>query len=77
VIGRRKSASLGSEIVCVVKKTKPPSTLLSFQTTMQNKVKKGDVVRAVVCRVRKETGRRDGSTIRYVSCIKGIIFKIR
>ncbi len=51
---RRKYASLGDVIVVSVKEAAPNS-----------KVKKGDVMKAVVVRTAKEVGRPDGSYIRF------------
>ena len=51
---RRRYASVGDEIVVSVREAAPSS-----------KVKKGDVVRAVVVRTAKELGRPDGSYIRF------------
>ncbi len=51
---RRKYASLGDIIVVSVKEAAPNS-----------KVKKGDVMKAVVVRTAKEVGRADGSYIRF------------
>ncbi|NOQ42069.1 MAG: 50S ribosomal protein L14 [Desulfuromusa sp.] len=51
---KRKYASIGDIIVCSVKEALPNS-----------KVKKGDVVRAVIVRTAKEIGRPDGSFIRF------------
>lgn len=50
----KRYARLGDEIIVSVKDAIPGGT-----------VKKGDVVRAVVVRVRKETRRPDGSYIRF------------
>ncbi len=50
----RRYARLGDKIVVTVKKAIPGGV-----------VKKGDVVRAVVVRVRKEVRRKDGSYIRF------------
>ncbi len=50
----RRYASVGDIIVCAVKEAAPNS-----------KVKKGDVVRAVVVRTAKEIGRPDGTYIRF------------
>lgn len=47
-------AGLGDVIVASVKEAVPHGT-----------VKKGEVVRAVIVRTRKETGRKDGSYIRF------------
>lgn len=56
VIGNtgRRYAYIGDTIVCAVKSAQPRSL-----------VKKGDVVRAVVVRQRKEISREDGSRIRF------------
>jgi len=51
---RRRYASLGDIIVVSVKEAIPGS-----------KVKKGDVLKAVVVRTKKEVGRADGSYIRF------------
>ncbi|MBW1680566.1 MAG: 50S ribosomal protein L14 [Deltaproteobacteria bacterium] len=51
---RRRYASIGDIIVVSVKEAMPNS-----------KVKKGDVVRAVVVRTKKEIGRPDGSYIKF------------
>jgi len=51
---RRRYARLGDVIVASVKEALPTS-----------KVKKGDVVRAVVVRTAKEIGRPDGTYIRF------------
>ena len=51
---KRKYASVGDVIVVSVKEAIPRA-----------KVKKGDVVKAVVVRTAKEIGRRDGSYIRF------------
>ncbi|MGI6036241.1 MAG: 50S ribosomal protein L14 [Limnochordia bacterium] len=51
---RRRYARLGDIIVGTVKEAAPGGM-----------VKKGDVVKAVIVRTRKETGRPDGSYIRF------------
>ena len=51
---KRRYASLGDMIVCSVKSAQPGGS-----------VKKGDVVRAVIVRTKKEHGRPDGSYIRF------------
>ncbi|KAJ8331566.1 54S ribosomal protein L38, mitochondrial [Batrachochytrium dendrobatidis] len=66
VMGRRRIASVGDEIVCSVKKAKP--ILADSSTTAASivqKLKKGDVVRALVVRQRKEVRRLDGSYIKF------------
>ena len=51
---RRRSAGIGDVVVAAVKEATPGGG-----------VKKGDVVRAVVVRTKKETRRDDGSYIRF------------
>ena len=51
---RRRYASLGDVIVCSVKAATPES-----------KIRKGDVVKAIIVRTRKEVRRPDGSYIRF------------
>ena len=51
---RRKYASVGDIIVVSVKEASPNA-----------KVKKGDVVKAVIVRTKKEIGRPDGSYIKF------------
>jgi large subunit ribosomal protein L14 len=51
---RRRYASVGDVIICAVKDAMPNGT-----------VKRGDVVRCVVVRTKKEKRRRDGSYIRF------------
>ena len=53
---KRKYAGIGDIIICSVKEALPNS-----------KVKKGDVVRAVIVRTAKEVPRPDGSFIRFDS----------
>ena len=50
----KRYGRIGDTIVCSVKRAMPNGT-----------VKKGDVVKAVIVRTRKETRRRDGSYIRF------------
>jgi len=50
----RRFAYVGDIIICAVKKAIPGG-----------KVKKGDIITAVIVRVRKEYRRRDGSYIRF------------
>ena len=51
---KRRYARIGDQIVCSVKSADPRAN-----------VKKGDVVKAVVVRTRKELRRKDGSYIRF------------
>jgi large subunit ribosomal protein L14 len=50
----RKSASIGDVVICAVKDAIP-----------NGKVKKGDVVKGVIVRVKKGYQRKDGSTIKF------------
>ena len=50
----RKSASVGDVVICAVKDAIP-----------NGKVKKSDVVKGVIVRVKKAYQRKDGSTIRF------------
>jgi large subunit ribosomal protein L14 len=63
---KRKYASLGDVIVVSVKEAIPNA-----------KVKKGDVMRAVVVRSKKEVGRPDGSYIKFDSNAAVLINKER
>ncbi|GAA95240.1 uncharacterized protein L969DRAFT_21930 [Mixia osmundae IAM 14324] len=57
-------ARVGDEVVCVVKKARPiPAALTTTQAA--NKVRRGDVRRAVIVRTRKEAKRSDGSVLRF------------
>ena len=58
VMGKQRIARLGDEIVCSVKKAKPLDS-------KQQKLKKGDVCRALVVRTRKEQTRLDGTSIKF------------
>ena len=51
---RKRYANIGDIVVCSVKKAAPGGT-----------VKKGDVVKAVIVRMRKQKRRPDGSYIRF------------
>ena len=51
---KRKYASIGDVIVCSVRKAAPGG-----------QVKKGDVVRCVIVRLKKEVRRKDGSYIKF------------
>ncbi len=51
---RRRSSSVGDIVICAVK-----------QATPNSKVKKGDIVKGVIVRVKKAYQRKDGSTIRF------------
>lgn len=56
VIGgsRRRYGSVGDVVIASVKQATPTAS-----------VKKGEIVRAVIVRTKKEIGRADGSTIRF------------
>jgi large subunit ribosomal protein L14 len=51
---KRKYAGIGDIVICSVKEAMPNS-----------KVKKGDIIKAVIVRTRKEVTRTDGSYIRF------------
>ena len=51
---RRRYARIGDIVVCSVKSAMP-----------QAQIKKGEVVKAVVVRTKKDTQRSDGSTVRF------------
>ncbi|MDR3136197.1 MAG: 50S ribosomal protein L14 [Coriobacteriales bacterium] len=51
---RRRYASIGDVVVCAVKEATPGGS-----------VKKGEVVRCVIVRVKKELRRKDGSYIKF------------
>ena len=55
---KRRYAHVGDTIVVSVKEAIP-----------RGKVKKGDVRKAIVVRVRKDIQRRDGSVIRFDGCL--------
>lgn len=52
--GARKKYTIGDMVACAVKKAEPQST-----------IKKGEVVKALIVRIRKEKRRPDGSYIRF------------
>jgi large subunit ribosomal protein L14 len=57
---KRRYATVGDVIVCSVKESEPKAT-----------VKKGEVVRAVIVRTKKEIRRKDGSYLKFYdnSCV--------
>ena len=59
---KRKYAGIGDIIVCSVKEAMPNS-----------KVKKGEVVRAVIVRTAKEVNRPDGTYIRFDNNSAGVV----
>ncbi|BEI87029.1 hypothetical protein CcaverHIS002_0703750 [Cutaneotrichosporon cavernicola] len=64
---RKKSTgfgTVGDEIVCVVNKARPVPQLTPGAPALQ-KVRKGDVRRAVIVRTKKEVVRPDGRVIRF------------
>ncbi|KXS14375.1 ribosomal protein L14 [Gonapodya prolifera JEL478] len=68
VFKNKRWASVGDEIVVVVKKARPVSALGATQSSAASnigKVKKGDVSRAIVVRTRKEIRRQDGTNCRF------------
>ncbi|KAJ3045245.1 hypothetical protein HDV00_011117 [Rhizophlyctis rosea] len=65
VLKSGKYASLGDEIVCVVKRAAPQPVAARGAKVVAPKVKKGEVHRAVVVRTRKEVRRLDGTHIKF------------
>ncbi|KAJ3115393.1 hypothetical protein HDU96_000698 [Phlyctochytrium bullatum] len=72
VMGGARVASLGDEIVCVVKKARPMSNDASASSGPgaasgggEAKLKKGDVARALVVRCKKEVRRLDGTYVKF------------
>ncbi|TPX36888.1 hypothetical protein SeMB42_g00624 [Synchytrium endobioticum] len=73
VIGGSRIASMGDEIVCVVKKARPATletgrasaASASSAANMLTKLKQGDVSRALVVRCRKEVRRLDGTYVKF------------
>jgi ribosomal protein L14 len=73
VLRNGKYASLGDEVVVVVKRARPISTAGSngngrgptTSTTEGGALRKGDVRRAVIVRTKKETSRLDGRYIKF------------
>jgi large subunit ribosomal protein L14 len=61
---KRRYATVGDIIVCSVKEAMP-----------RGRVKKGDVVQAIVVRVSKDLKRQDGSTIRFDSNAAVLVIK--
>ncbi|ANZ77126.1 BA75_03547T0 [Komagataella pastoris] len=57
-------ASIGDKIVCVVQKARPSTSTITGASA-SNRVKRGDIVRAVIVRTKKETQRPDGSVIKF------------
>ncbi|KAJ3282049.1 hypothetical protein HK104_011126 [Borealophlyctis nickersoniae] len=68
VMGGSRTASLGDEIVCVVKRARPiPIETGPSKSGTQSaaKLKKGEVHRALVVRCRMEVRRLDGTYVRF------------
>jgi large subunit ribosomal protein L14 len=61
-MGGARWASLGDEIVCVVKKARPMTEVSSANA---GKVKKGDVLRGLVVRTKSPVRRMDGTRIEF------------
>jgi large subunit ribosomal protein L14 len=53
---RRRFASVGDEVVCSVKSAEPNGS-----------VKKGEIIKGVIVRTRKQFQRKDGSVVRFDS----------
>ncbi|OZJ04502.1 hypothetical protein BZG36_02250 [Bifiguratus adelaidae] len=65
VMSGGRFARAGDEIVCVVKRARPINPSIIGTQAAAQKVKKGDVRRALVVRTKKETSRPDGRYIRF------------
>ncbi|KAI8831884.1 hypothetical protein HDU78_005203 [Chytriomyces hyalinus] len=63
VMGGSRVASLGDEVVCVVKKARPVSGEGSSNAV--SKLKKGDVARALVVRTVQPVRRLDGTFVKF------------
>ncbi|KAJ3207087.1 hypothetical protein HDU82_004080 [Entophlyctis luteolus] len=66
-MGGARVASLGDEVVCVVKKARPISTADGSQSSANSvaKLKKGDVARGIVVRTASPVKRLDGTTVKF------------
>ncbi|AMD20365.1 HDL379Wp [Eremothecium sinecaudum] len=61
----KSPGKVGDKIVCVVQKAKPLNQAITGQSNT-NRVKRGDIVRAVIVRTKQRNMiRRDGSTISF------------
>lgn len=61
----KSPAKIGDKIVCVVQKARPLTQNITG-TSNTNRVKKGDIVHAIVVRTKqKNTVREDGSTVSF------------
>ncbi|KAJ3088864.1 hypothetical protein HK102_007761 [Quaeritorhiza haematococci] len=70
VIGGARQARVGDQIVCVVKKARPISEGTSgpgssAASAAVSKLRKGEVLRALVVRTQKESIRRDGTVVKF------------
>ncbi|ODV94042.1 hypothetical protein PACTADRAFT_86277 [Pachysolen tannophilus NRRL Y-2460] len=57
-------ASIGDKVVVVVQKARPISSAITGASAA-NRVKRGDICRAVVVRTKKELTRSDGTVIKF------------
>ena len=64
-VGKLKLWTAGDEIVVVIQKARPIPQGTAAGSAAANKVRRGDVRRAVVVRTKKETRRPDGRWIRF------------
>ncbi|CAL9736351.1 large ribosomal subunit protein uL14m [Monosporozyma servazzii] len=61
----KSSGTIGDKIVCVIQKAKPLNQNITG-TVNSNRVKRGDIVHAVIVRTKQTNGyRRDGSNISF------------
>ncbi|KAI8617288.1 50S ribosomal protein L14 [Chytriomyces sp. MP71] len=63
VMGGARVASLGDEVVCVVKKARPATDGAAANAV--SKLKKGDVARALVVRTASPVRRLDGTFVKF------------
>ncbi|RKO97820.1 hypothetical protein CXG81DRAFT_29230 [Caulochytrium protostelioides] len=65
VMSGARTASVGDEIVCVVKKARPVVAGAGSGAATAPKVRKGEVTRGVVVRTRQAVQRLDGSWVKF------------
>ncbi|KAI9344970.1 ribosomal protein L14b/L23e [Obelidium mucronatum] len=65
VMGGARVASLGDEVVCVVKKARPLASGEGGSSNAVSKLKKGDVARALVVRTVQPVRRLDGTFVKF------------
>ncbi|KAI5306608.1 hypothetical protein KEM56_000076 [Ascosphaera pollenicola] len=65
VLKKKKAATIGDRIICVVQKQR--NLGLEGASGITNKVRRGDVRHAVVVRTRAKVNRPDGTTVTLVT----------